>query len=737
MEKWRWTLVVVGMFYFGSVWGQFGPVQVINDCALICDPVDAQHYDFDQDGDSDLFFSFYGLDVVWFKNDGKGNFSKQIISKDSIYGLRRVLAFDLDKDKRNDIILSHPNGKIIWYQNLGNNRFVEQILLKLDENDSKVIADNDYTALLQISDVDNDAVFDLVLYSKQSTQLMWSKGMGKGKFSSPSIIAEKLKEVKSLIIQDLNRDRLMDIMPVFYIHKASKIPWYKNNGQGTFTESKDIKIPEGVYINQVSLSDLDQDKDLDICYVSRNKTTYENLVVWLENDGKGQFSQKSILLEKTFLETFILVDFDKDGDQDLFFKGIMNDYLYKNEKNTFNTFQKLSSRTPTVDFSITTDLDNNGYMDILIGSYRENLIALCLNDGKNIQDEKIVSESPGTPMCIEAKDLDGDSLKDLIGATAKWSKVFWKKNDLKIFTPYQDVTYAIAGPLALAVADLDGDGFNDVVSGTRGQKKIAWHKNNGQGQFKDMSILSTNIYEVSQIMAADIDADQDFDVVVVSPWDRKISWFENDGHGNFCPELILADSREFLKLDIADLDGDGDLDVLTLLKDAPKMLWFKNDGLKHFQEQQFASISNSSQDRMPFKIIDFDNDGDKDVLGGIDHYGHETRIVVFENLGSGEFVPEKILLKLDKAISFLAFEDIDSDGDKDFVCGFNRTTIVRWYENNGQGQFLTWRTISYQIPEPTMLVLADLDKDGDLDFIAGSAISKQILWHENLTVKKK
>lgn len=734
MRKWRWTLVVVGMFCFGSVWGQFGPAQVINDCALICDPVDAQHCDFDQDGDSDLFFSFYGLDVVWFKNDGKGNFSKQIISKDSIYGLRRIIGFDLNKDKKNDIIAIHPNGRLIWYQNIGNNKFEEKEILRLAENKLGII---EKIGLLQIADLDNDAVFDLIIYSSESAQLLWCKGIGDGKFSMPHIIAEKLKWIKSLMIEDLNRDRLMDILPAFHPQQTSQVFWFRNKGQGDFMQVTEKEIPENVYINEVRILDIDRDKDLDLCYASRNKTTYKDKLIWLENDGRGQFSQKSVLLENTLIEKFVFVDFDKDVDQDLFLKMFMGHGLFKNEKNTFSQVQKISPGGGDTDYSVLADLDNNGYTDILTGSHQDDLITLHLNDGKTIQEGKIMNKSAGTPTAILVKNIDGDNLEDLIGTTTKWSSLFWRKNDLKSFSSYQDVTYAVAGPLALAVADLDGDGFNDVVSGTRGQKKIAWHKNNGQGQFKDMSILSTNIYEVSQIMAVDIDADQDFDVVVVSPWDRKISWFENDGHGNFCPELILADSREFLKLDIADLDGDGDLDVLTLLKDAPKMLWFKNDGLKHFQEQQFASISNSPQYWMPFKIIDFDNDGDRDVLGGIDHYGHEPRIVVFENLGSGEFVPEKILLKLDKAISFLAFEDIDLDGDKDFVCGFDRTSIVRWYENNGQGQFITWRTITYQIPEPTMLVLADLDKDGDLDLLAGSAISKKIVWHENLTITSK
>lgn len=315
-------------------------------------------------------------------------------------------------------------------------------MLRFDENDREIIEAN-YTTVLQISDLDNDAVFDLVLYSHRKAQLLWCKGMAKNKFSPPAVIAENLKDVKSLRIVDFNQDRLLDIMPVFHFHRVSKIHWYKNNGQGTFTRKDDIEIPEGVYINEIITSDLDRDRDIDICYVSRDKKTYEDLLVWLENNGKGHFVQKAILLEKILLENFVLVDFDKDGDQDLFFKGMMYDYVYKNEKNTFSSFQKLPAKSAIVEFFIITDLDNNGYVDILMGNHRENQISLYLNDGKNIQNEKIVNESPGTPMCIEAKDLDGDGLNDLIGATGKWSKVFWKKNDLKNFIPYQDILLAL------------------------------------------------------------------------------------------------------------------------------------------------------------------------------------------------------------------------------------------------------------------------------------------------------
>jgi hypothetical protein len=514
-------------------------------------------------------------------------------------------------------------------------------------------------------------------------------------------------------------------------------PSHRNEGQGDFTQMADIEIPENVYINQVRIFDVDRDKDLDICYASRNKTTSKDQLIWLENDGKGQFSQKSILLENTLIEKFVFVDFDKDGDQDLFLQIFIGYGLYKNEKNNFNQLQKISPGGGDIDFLVLADLDNNGYTDILTGSHRDNLITLHLNDGKTIQEGKTMSEPARTPTAIQVKDIDGDNLDDLIGATTKWSSLFWRKNDLKNFKSYQDVTYAIAGPSALAVADLDGDGFNDVISEGRGSTSVAWHKNDGSGKFKDMPVISAKVSEATQIATADLDGDRDLDVIVLNRRDRKMSWFENTGQGNFCPELTISESRAFLKLDVADLDGDGDLDIFTTLKEAPIILWFKNDGKKHFQEQQFAPVNNIHTQWVPFNIIDFDNDGDRDIIVGADRYGNEPRVVIFENLGSGVFAPEKILSKLYKPISFLALEDIDLDGDKDIVCGIDGDNIVGWYENDGQGQFIKWRTITYQVPEPTMLVLADLDRDGDLDLIAGSAISKQILWHENLTIKNK
>jgi hypothetical protein len=124
-------------------------------------------------------------------------------------------------------------------------------------------------------------------------------------------------------------------------------------------------------------------------------------------------------------------------------------------------------------------------------------------------------------------------------------------------------------------------------------------------------------------------------------------------------------------------------------------------------------ITSSSNFLRFFRVVDLDNDGDKDVIG---QRTYTQNLAIFHNDGAGNFgLPTYI----DPPGFMYGFEvgDLDQDGDVD-VMFTSAAPYVAWVENLGSGQFgdlMILDTTAYIPPDPF-----DLDLDGDMDLISGN-----------------
>jgi hypothetical protein len=125
------------------------------------------------------------------------------------------------------------------------------------------------------------------------------------------------------------------------------------------------------------------------------------------------------------------------------------------------------------------------------------------------------------------------------------------------------------------------------------------------------------------------------------------------------------------------------------------------------------------------EMVDFDNDGDLDILTGAD-YG----VYYYENTGSAKApifaAPQQDPFGLSNPSTFVtpAVTDLDNDGDLDVLIGDNYG-VLNYFENTGTASapafeapvanpFGLSSTYEYALPE-----FADLDNDGDLDLMVG------------------
>jgi len=159
---------------------------------------------------------------------------------------------------------------------------------------------------------------------------------------------------------------------------------------------------------------------------------------------------------------------------------------------------------------------------------------------------------------------------------------------------------------------------------------------------------------------------------------------------------------------------------------------YLNDGTGIFEEIQGALPELKYSSGRVF-AIDFDNDGDQDILVSSrlipDHYPNPASSVLLENIGSGNIVKFKDVTE-EKAKSLLniglltdvSVVDLNSDGFKDLVL------VGEWMPitilENKSGKFQN-SSESFGLDEDSRgwwwsSASADFDGDGDIDFIFGN-----------------
>jgi hypothetical protein len=336
---------------------------------------------------------------------------------------------------------------------------------------------------------------------------------------------------------------------------------------------------------------------------------------------------------------------------------------------------------------------------------------------------------------IFASDIDGDGDLDMITASYDDDKIAWYENidGQGKFDVQKIISTNANGALSVFSSDIDGDGDMDVLSASIIDDKIAWYENvDGQGEFGMEVIIAINEDGANSVVVADIDGDGDMDVLSTSQFDSKVAWYENvDGEGDFGDQQIISSNLDGVaSINIQDIDGDGDLDVLASSLNGDKIVWYENiDGIGSSWLEQIIS----TELNWPRKLhaADLDNDGDIDVLAAS---SLDDKFVWFENTnGQGDFGIQQ-LISDDLNPLTIHVVDIDQDGDIDIFSSFSFSfdDKIVWYENDGLGNFSSENLITEEITDPTTISSADVNGDGKLDIVSTSFTQDKVIWYENI-----
>lgn len=501
---------------------------------------------------------------------------------------------------------------------------------------------------------------------------------------------------------DLDGDGDKDL--IIGLYRGGALFYQRNDTVGrvyTLIPNNDVRSPfrdaiadmRGYLYFNPSFADMDGDGDLDMIVGHNYNNNYYDYVT-LFKSVDGQFVPFTGAANP-FLSVKLgdgvggidggargeMFDADGDGDLDLFVSGTddvlgtkygINVEYYENYEDNTGVFQEVTGANNPLDHvSISPTYYYTGYGSLTFADADE--------DG----------------------DLDAY-------ITEKYGAVYeYKNNGSNVFGP-QTIHPTLTFPYVYAYAhtaafeDLDGDGDLDVIFGDKYYNTLPYKKNNGGGVFTlvdnnvnnntntDFDIEQERLpaaLRMSSTAIADLDADGDLDAVTFS-YSGNTYLFRNLGSNEKPNFELVTTPNAFTPLngstfkptiDLVDFDNDGDADLVVKDYNSLTPRYFMNNNNASFSEQILAAnpfntinIARAAK----IQVIDYDNDGDFDLIAG-----DYNSIRVFRNDGSGFTELTGTSNPFNNINTTLAnttplfkyitptLSDIDNDGDLDLLFG--------------------------------------------------------------------
>lgn len=283
---------------------------------------------------------------------------------------------------------------------------------------------------------------------------------------------------------------------------------------------------------------------------------------------------------------------------------------------------------------------------------------------------------------IKVRDVNNDTFPDiLVGTTFQTQSQLWlgdgTGNFTNVTTTHLPLMNSSIGDLELG--DVDGDLDLDIVLadwGTgnpmknEGGRTMLW-LNDGAGHFSDATDIHMPDILVKfswELEFVDMDNDYDLDILVSC----KLCYgylFENDGHGVFqdATEGRLPQYLNNYDYEAMDVNADGYLDLVTI-NDGPGnqehlYLYNQKGSYTDVTDQRWRGIDNTGCDDNMHVFLDYDSDGDADLLiGSLQCFDR-----LLENNGSGTLKYKGILPGDTPGTLGIAVADLNDDLKLDVV----------------------------------------------------------------------
>jgi hypothetical protein len=335
---------------------------------------------------------------------------------------------------------------------------------------------------------------------------------------------------------DVDGDGDLDLFSL----QPTSLHLFENRGREGFSEIPGLAPPSSTFLESALWGDVDGDGLLDLLALSRSPAA-----VWLyRNLGGLRFAPAERLPVGPMggSDSAALVDFDDDGDLDLFLLSVppggrQEIRIYHNDgRGRFELAARTPTRRPVATFSLWGDLDGDLDLDAVLPGNGGRDLTLLVNERGTLRDATAGSglDVPlGEGRILQGGlldlDLDGDLDVVLLG-----ERLYVFLNDghgrfHRDDSPFDPVENnpVVASTLS-AAGDLDGDGYPEILlqPWSRDRRAVRLFSHGADGHWHDIAARAglADVTGDAAVMA-DWDGDGDLDLYVAG--EEGGSLFEN------------------------------------------------------------------------------------------------------------------------------------------------------------------------------------------------------------------
>ncbi len=532
--------------------------------------------DIDLDGDDDLIVSvstgFWNEEhMIFYLNDGNGNFVRNNINYLSSIGNIKVLDYDGDGDI--DYLAKLGNCCIVLFRNDGDLNFTDtqiisdQILSDFEIVDIDDDGDNDIVTLLSLNPLDAPSQIGIYL--------------NEGDEDYTLALVDTLKPGGSLQYAYLDDDNI----PELITHGATNGPIiHSNQGDNSFsTQILDYGFTAGSFNSK----DIDEDGLIDVVTTSKVES---EIVLW-KNTGNITFQKIIIENNEDIINYAEFADLDGDGDQDILANSFAFNQgqviAYYNDGNQ-NFSKEILFDLININKVLARDIDGDGDQDIIYSNPAgsNGRVRYFLNENNNYTLVTVSTSVPNLASVMDFIDINGDGFKDILTDKATY---FINDGSLN----FTQLTLPIAGTFYDIDLDQDLDIVYAGLNSNGDGLTIKWYENDGSANFAEHIISDS--YKGDNIIAQDYDNDCDIDLISAPRSDFQsegIALWTNDGNENFSKSIINSVRLSNGFLFNGDFDNDQDMDFLSSDSKFPFTIWENSIDTPNQLATYFLDIDN-------------------------------------------------------------------------------------------------------------------------------------------------